>query len=165
MKCTNHLLAALVAASSLACQTKLVSSHVSETDFAAADAGIPWVEAREYDVVIYRGTDGAPERVYYGRQLLLDQVSGKIIDPERPRWQTNYVAWAFADGSVTLTFDELGSLVKAEAASAAGGPRAAEAGAKAAGVPDAVEAKELERLKRELELLETRKKLEEARAK
>lgn len=148
-----------------ACQTTLVNKSVAtETDFVKADEGIPWVEPREYEVLVFEGVgNGNPKQIYYGRHELLDKVSGTTVDPSRRRWQTNYSAGLFADATVTLTFDEVGSLTKAETTTSAAAPRAAEAVATAVSVEEANQTKELEKLKRELDLLETKKKLKEAK--
>ena len=166
---TFPMLTLLVVTGASGCRTTIQNYPVGAANFASASKGVPWVEPRQYDVYVYQGA-GSPTppatnatQIYYGRHYLLDEVSGKLIDTGRPRWQTNYKAWLFADGTIILSFDEYGSLKKAEVTSTTGLPEVARAGAAVAETPESIEKEKLERLERELKILETTKKIQEAR--
>lgn len=170
---TLTMIALLGIAGATGCRTTIQNHPVGKDEFNEASMGIPWVEPRLYDVFVYQRTAATPTdaskitQVYYGQHYLLDEVSGTDIDIDidtpRRRWQTNYSAWLFADGSLTLTFDGYGSLKKAEVTSKTGMPRAAKASAAAAGTFEGLEEKKLERMETELEILETKKKTRDAR--
>jgi len=162
------------------CNTVLKNHSVSSREeLLRAKRGIPWVETRQYDVYVFRGktapgpcadADGnviscqpTPVPIYYGRHDLLDQVSGVEIDPKRRRWETNYEARTFSDGTLLLEFDELGVLKKAELTGSAGLGDAAKTANTAAGIPEAIQKKDDAEQEAELKRLETKKKIRDAR--
>jgi hypothetical protein len=145
-----------------ACSTSLLNEP-DNTEF-MKPSGIPWVEAREYDVYVYQfrskngSTDVKP--LHYGRYVLSDKVNGKIIDPNRPKWTTNYRSAAFSDGSLKLTFHENGSLKEAQVTSQPGAAEGLQTITESLDVTNQIEKKELERLEREKKMKETREALE-----
>jgi hypothetical protein len=165
------------------CNTVLKNHLVrSHEELLAAKRGIPWVETRQYDVYVFEGgkapdkdekcTDRrgnkvpclpVPVQIYYGRHELLDEVSGVEIDPERRRWETNYEARTFSDGTLHLDFDELGALKKVELTGSSGLGDAATAASAAAGVPQPIQRNEDAEKEQELKRLQTEKSLRDAR--
>ena len=140
------------------CSTSVVNA-VADDNF-SDPVGIPWVESREYDVFIYRvGADGKTTPLHFGRYALGDKVNGKIIDPSRKRWVSNYKSEMFSDGGLSLTFHENGSLKEAKISSSSGAVDGLKTGTQLLNVTDEIEKKKLERLEREKKLKDVREAL------
>lgn len=122
--------------------------------------GIPWVETRPYDVYVFIGvgddnTDA--KQLSYSRLDLLDKVNNIIIDENRPKWETNYKAGPFSSGTLEIDFHEAGNLKKISTTNKTGASKIIESGKAVIEVPESIEKKELEKLKREKEKLEYEK--------
>ena len=149
----------LAAVFALGCSAKL--KHHSVDDF-QNPAGVPWVEAREYQVLVYQGTSGGSGKLlYFNRHQLTDRVNGQTIDPARPKYETNYSSGPFATGTLALELHANGALRTARIDTTGGTAAALGAIDQAAGVEGAIEDKELDRLERERDLQKVRDELDE----
>jgi len=146
------------------CSSTLINERTDASGL-EQPTGVPWVESRRYDVYVYAVTKNEseePRLLHYGRYLLGDKVNGKLIDPQRPIWMTNYRSGPFSDASLVMDFHENGNLKKVELNADSKPAQAVETLTVPLNLQDQIQQKELERLQRENAIAAERAKLGES---
>ena len=74
-------------------------AYLETTKLSDPPTGVPWIEAKVYDVYIM--SDDGKQTEYFGRHALLDRVN-EYTDNDRNRWQSNYKGYPFTDATFKM---------------------------------------------------------------